>query len=685
MSDSEQSTVSYTSISSDSDPSAWGIPLMYASEVPKMDPYEEDPMEDPIDYVGDADDDEDEKEKSSKDDDDEEEEYLALADSTAIASLAVDPVPSSKETEPLETDESAATPPPPPPVYRTTSRMFNVTRTEAGMAMTTMIQEVTKEDEFLLLVSAPIATSLCVNHLISRVKGTDVESYTQCFQELALLCGRMFPDESDKVEKYVGGLPDMIQRSVMASKPKKMQDAIEFATELMDQKIRTLAEHQAENKRKFKDTSRNNQCAAVNTNTQRGVTCYECGVQGHYKKDCPKLRNKNQGNQAGSGNAMARAFGVGTTGTSLNFNVVTVEFQIDLVPGAAPVARGAPVLFVKKKDGSFRMCIDYQELNKLTVKNRYPLPRIDDLVDQPQGSSIYSKINLRLGYHQLRVNEGDISKTAFKIRYGHYEFQVMPFGLTNAPTVFIDLMNRMCKPYLDKFMIVFIDNILIYAKNKEEHEEHLKLILELLKKEELKILEAQIEAMKPENIKAEDVEGIIRKDPPKEKLEPHADRTLCLNNKNRLTKSAHFLSIRENDSMDKLARLYLKEVVTRHGIPVSIICDRGGSERTIQTLDDMLRACVIDFRNGWERHSPLIEFSYNNSHHGSIKAAPFEALYGHKCRSTICWAEVGVAQLTGLELIYETTEKIVHIKQIIQAAHNFQKSYTDVRRKPLEF
>ncbi|GJQ92753.1 putative reverse transcriptase domain-containing protein [Tanacetum coccineum] len=131
------------------------------------------------------------------------------------------------------------------------------------------------------------------------------------------------------------------------------------------------------------------------------------------------------------------------------------------------------------------MCIDYRELNKLTVKNRYPLPRIDDLFDQLQGSSVYSKIDLRSGYHQLRVREEDIPKTAFRTRYGHYKFQVMPFGLTNAPAVFMDLMNRVCKPYLDKFVIVFIDDILIYSKNKKEHEEHLKLILELLKKEEL--------------------------------------------------------------------------------------------------------------------------------------------------------------------------------------------------------
>ncbi|GKE75360.1 putative reverse transcriptase domain-containing protein [Tanacetum coccineum] len=198
--------------------------------------------------------------------------------------------------------------------------------------------------------------------------------------------------------------------------------------------------------------------------------------------------------------------------------VLQVEFQIDLILGAAPIAHapyrlapsemqelsnqlqelsdrgfirpstspwGAPVLFVKKKDGSFRMCIDYRELNKLTVKNRYPLPRIDDLFDQLQGSSIYSKINLRSGYHQLRVRDKDIPKTAFRTRYGHYEFQVMPFGLTNAPAVFMDLMNRVCKPYLDKFKIVFIDDILIYSRNKEEHVNHLKIILELLRKEKL--------------------------------------------------------------------------------------------------------------------------------------------------------------------------------------------------------
>ncbi|GJS46795.1 putative reverse transcriptase domain-containing protein [Tanacetum coccineum] len=195
-----------------------------------------------------------------------------------------------------------------------------------------------------------------------------------------------------------------------------------------------------------------------------------------------------------------------------------IEFRIDLIPGVVPIAKspyrlapseleelsgqlkelqdkgfirpssspwGAPILFVMKKDGSFRMCIDYKELNKLTVKNCYLLPRIDDLFDLLQGSQFFSKIDLRSGYHQLRVHEDDIPKTAFRTRYGHFEFTVMPFGLTNAPAVFMDLMNRVCRPYLDKFVIVFIDDILIYSKTQEEHVEHLRLVLELLKKEKL--------------------------------------------------------------------------------------------------------------------------------------------------------------------------------------------------------
>ncbi|GJZ31504.1 putative reverse transcriptase domain-containing protein, partial [Tanacetum coccineum] len=410
--------------------------------------------------------------------------------------------------------------------------------------------------------------------------------------------------EIDKIEKYIGGLPDMIHGSVKASKPKTMQEAIEFTTELMDEKTHAYAERQAERKRKYDDLSKNNQnqqnkrqnagqaytagnsgrksyagskplcfkcnynhegpcpprcnnCKRVghltqdcrsrpanannnnnntrnnNNNNQKGNGCYECGAQGHFKRNCPRLRNNDRGNQAGNDRAPAKVYVVGNAGANPD-NVVAAEVEdksekkrledVPIVrdfpevipedlPAQAPYRLaspemkelseqlkelsdkgllrpssspwGAPVLLVKKKDESFWMCIDYRELNKLTVKNRYPLPRIDDLFDQLQGSSVYSKIDLRSGYHQQRVREEDIPKTAFRTHYGHYEFQVMPFGLTNAPAIFMDLMNWVCKPYLDKFVIVFIDDILIYSKNKKEHKEHLKLILELLKKEEL--------------------------------------------------------------------------------------------------------------------------------------------------------------------------------------------------------
>ncbi|GJR99199.1 putative reverse transcriptase domain-containing protein [Tanacetum coccineum] len=612
------------------------------------------------------------------------------------------------------------------------------------------------------------------------VKNNGMATYTQRFHELTMMCIKMVPEEEDRVEKFIGGLPDNIQGNVIAAEPTRLQEAVRIANNLMDKKLKGYAVKNAENKRRFDTNHKGNRgqqppfkrqntrgqnvaraytagnndkkeygvtlhycnrcklhhegqctvkchnckrsghlardCRSVVVVTtqgtpgpnQRVVTCFECGAQGHYRKDCPKVKNQNRGNRSRVPNARGNAYVLGggdanpgsniVTGTFLlndhhaymlfdsgadrsfvsntfstllditpyaldvsyaseladgrtsetsiilrgctlgllghpfnidlmpidlgSFDVIIgmdwlaknhavivcdekivripygneilivqgdkrdekklalsiiscvkaqkylekgcqlflaqvtvkedkdkskekrlddvptvrdfpevfpkdllglqsirqVKFQIDLVPGAAPVARapyrlapsemeelstqlqelsdkgfirpssspwGAPVLFVKKKDDTFWMCIDYRELNKLTIKNRYPLLRIDDLFDQLHGSSVYSKIDLRSGYHQLRVRDEDIPKTALRTRYGHYEFQVMPFGLTNAPAAFMDLMNRVCRPYLDKFVIVFIDDILVYSKTKEEHDAHLRLILKLLKKEEL--------------------------------------------------------------------------------------------------------------------------------------------------------------------------------------------------------
>ncbi|GJU10302.1 putative reverse transcriptase domain-containing protein [Tanacetum coccineum] len=432
------------------------------------------------------------------------------------------------------------------------------------------------------------------------------------------------------------------------------------------------------------------------------------------------------------------------------------------LPGRPPPRQGAPVLFVKKKDGSFRMCIDYRELNKFTVKNRYPLQRIDDLFDQLQGSSV--------------------------TRYGHFEFQVMSFGLTNVPAVFMDLMNRVCKPYLDKFVIVFIDDILIHSKNDEEHEKHLRIILELLKEEKLyakfskcdfwldsvqfmghvmdysgvHVDPAKIEAIKswaapttpteyewgseeeeafqtlkqklcsaPILALSEGTEdfvvyydaslkgyGVVLMQ--REKVIAHASRQLKVHEENTLltiwnTVSswkgnvvADALSHKERDkplrvralmmtvhnNLPKQIREAQKEAMKRKNEALRTNLDMstaykpqtdGQSEMTIQTLEDMLRACVIDFRSSWDHHLPLVEFSYNNSYHASIKVAPYEALYGRKCRSPICWSEVGDSQLTGPELIRDTTEKIVQIKNCLLAARGRQKSYADKRLKSLEF
>jgi hypothetical protein len=195
-----------------------------------------------------------------------------------------------------------------------------------------------------------------------------------------------------------------------------------------------------------------------------------------------------------------------------------VEFVIDLLPSTAPISKrtyrmlveelkelkkqltelqeagyirpssspwGAPVLFVQKKDGSQRMCVDYRSLNDVTIKNKYPLPRIDDLFDQMRGARVFSKIDLRLGYHQMKIRLSDIPKTTFSTRYGLYEFIVMSFGLTNAPTYFMNLMNKVFMEYLDKFVLVFIDDILIYSENDSDHEEHLWMVLQKLRDNQL--------------------------------------------------------------------------------------------------------------------------------------------------------------------------------------------------------
>nr|GEY52405.1 putative reverse transcriptase domain-containing protein [Tanacetum cinerariifolium] len=511
------------------------------------------------------------------------------------------------------------------------------------------------------------------------------------------------------------------------------------------------------------------------------------------------------------------------------------------------ITLGSIDVVCEKEGWFFRMCIDYRKLNKLTIKNRYPLPRINDLFDQLQGSRFFSKIDLRSGYHQMSVQKDDILKTAFRTRYGNFKFIVMPFGLTNAPTVFMDLMNRVCRPYLDKFVILFIDDILIYSKTQEEHVEHLRIHVDLSKIEVVKNWKAprtstekcktfdwgeeqelafqtlkdklcnapaegpedfvvycnasgiglgcvlmQRERVKPNKVRAMnmilhssikdrilvaqketvdefvgfhrglgemielrsdgtlyyldriwvhlkgEVRTLVMNEAHKSKYSVHlgADKMYYdLRNRywwpgmkndiseyvrismdfvtklprtssghdtvwvivHRLTKYAYFLPMREDYKMDRLARFYLNEIVARHGNMHDKAAKRdvllqevhhlmyGQTWCIASTLEDMLRACVLDFRESWDVHLPLVEFSYNNSYHSSVRCASFEALYGRKCRSPIMWTEVGEGQLIGPELVQEATEKISQIKDRFKTARDHHKSYVDKRRKPLEF
>ncbi|GAU49756.1 hypothetical protein TSUD_407990 [Trifolium subterraneum] len=731
-----------------------------------------------------------------------------------------------------------------------------------------------------------------------------------------------------------------------------------------------------------------------------------------------------------------------------------IEFSIDLVPGSQPISVapyrmsplelrelksqieellqkhfirpsvspwGAPVLLVKKKDGTMRLCIDYRQLNKVTIKNKYPLPRIDDLLNQLRGATIFSKIDLRSGYHQIRIRTSDVSKTAFRTRYGHYEFLVMPFGLTNAPAVFMDYMNRIFQPYLDKFVVIFIDDILIYSKDPQEHAEHLRIVLNILREKQLYAKFSKCEFWLSEvpflghvisqggvSVDPSKVEAVLNWERPRTVSEirsflglagyyrrfilgfseialPLTRLTrkgvafvwdeLCENSfnllKQKLTsapvlvipdpdkkyvvycdashkglgcvlmqdgavfalysdhKSLRYLfdqeelnmrqrrwmeylkdfdfelnyhpgkanvvadalsrkalyaseilmyqcglyekfrdmnlsvtyrkggvklnrieltcdlrstisSAQEKDmdlqrrkgkpeftvaddgviqfgnrvcvpndadlkrlileeahksgfsihpgstkmyhdlkknywwpnmkveiaefvsrcivcqqvkiehqkpagplqpleipewkweyiTMDfmtglplkstykasRYAEIFLEEIVKLHGVPLSIVLDRdptftshfwrafqkamgtrlrmstsnhpqtdGKSEQTIQTLEDMLRACVLEDGGNWRKHLHLVEFAYNNSYHASIGMTPYEALYGRKCRTHLCWTEVGDKGVLGPDIIQETTLKIKSVKEHMRVAQSRQKSYADHRRRPIEF
>nr|GEY96060.1 putative reverse transcriptase domain-containing protein [Tanacetum cinerariifolium] len=769
-----------------------------------------------------------------------------------------------------------------------------------------------------------------------RVKEMDISSYTTRFNELVILCHGMVPTKQKKVEAYIRGLSDNIKGEVTSSEPATLNKAVRMAHTLMEQKVKVIAEREADNKkRKWENFQGGSSSGDGNNNRRNGARGQAYALRDGDQNLRPNVVTEpvkvNHSYEVKLADGRVVSTNTILRGCALNlvnhpfeidlmpielgtFNVIIrmdwlilhdavivcgkkevhvplkkrtlvvkgdecvsrlkvvscmkvkkyvdrgsylfiaqvvekepteryledvpvickfldvfpkdlpglppprqVEFEIELVPRNAHVARapyrlahseikelakqlqelldkgfirpsslpwGAPMLFVKKKDGSFRMCIDYRELNKLTIKNRYPLPRIDDLFDQLQGSSVYSKIDLRFGYHQLRVREKDILITAFKTRYGHYEFQVMPFGLTNAPAVFMDLMNRgvhvdpskveaikswtasksptevrqflglagYYRRFIESFSLIAKLLTKLTQKNKtyewgEEEEEAFQLLkdklcsapilalpeeskdfvvycdaslkgygavltqrekrrwIELLsdydceiryhpgkenvvadalsRKEREKplrvrslvvtdhkdlmqqILKAQVESLKDGNVQKEDL-GRMQKQIFKIRSNGirHHDKRIWLSLHGGLRdlimheshKSKYSIHPRSTKMYQDLRKLYwwpnMKADIATY-VGQCLTCAKVKRQFVhIKVLGLSPKGHGDSIGLNWDKHLPLVEFSYNNRYHASIKAAPFEALYGRKCRSPVCWSEVGESQLTGPELSY---------------------------------
>nr|GEV28007.1 reverse transcriptase domain-containing protein [Tanacetum cinerariifolium] len=648
--------------------------------------------------------------------------------------------------------------------------------------------------------------------------------------ELALLCERMFPEESDKIERYIGGLPDMIHGSVVASKPKTMQEAVKITTELMDKKIHTFAERKTASKRKFENTSRSPQnqqqqpnkrqntgrvytaasgekkqyrgskplcakcnyhhdgpcapkcnkvghfardCRSIantnNANNQRGTgsgqkpTCYECGVQGHFKRECPKLKNNNNHVIACAEKILRIPWGNETLiihsdgsnqGNATRLNIISCTKTEKYTMKGFPIflahvttkevedkskkkrLEDVPIVqnFPKNKqehEEHLKLILDLLKKGELYAKFskcEFWISKLQFLghVIDSQGSKdfiVYCDASIKGLRTVLMQREKVISYASrqLKIHEKNYTTHDLELGAVK------ELNMRQCR-WLELLNDYDCDiryhpgkaNVVADALSKKEREPPLRvraLVMTIGLDLPKQILNAQTEARKSKNIKKEDVRGMSW-------LPCYGDlQTVIMHESHKSKYSIHSSSDKMYQDMKKLywwpnikadISTYVSKCLTcakvkaDHQRPSGLLvqpkirewkslqkalgtsldmstayhpeADRQ-SERTIQTLEDMLRACAIDFGKGWVNHFPLVEISYNNSCHASIKAASFEALYGQKCRSPVCWTEVGEAQIVGPELIQETTEKIVQIKQRMQAAHDRQKSYADLKRK----
>nr|GEV45271.1 putative reverse transcriptase domain-containing protein [Tanacetum cinerariifolium] len=571
-------------------------------------------------------------------------------------------------------------------------------------------------------------------------------AYTDRFYKLARLVPHSVTPESKKIERYVYGVTPQIHGMVTTMEPKTMEKAVHIFNALTDEAVRNESIKMVEKRGNIGNLEERmrvlgpnvppkiltmhpeNLVAHASTVTARviwkrivkvEIICHEkvvriplldgkvLRVAGERPEDKARLlMSVKTSDKYQEKIVVVRDFPESPYRLApseleeLSRQLKELQDKGFIRPSSSPWE--AQLLFVKKKDGTFRMCIDYKELNKLTVKNRYPLPMIDDLFDQLQGSQFFSKINLRSGYHQLRVHEDDIPKTAFRTRYGHFEFTFLGHVI-NGNGIHVDpskikAVKHWKAPRTSterRWIELFSDydceiryhpgkssmKDMILAAHKEVVDEFAGLQRDEARKSKYSVHPGADKmyydlrdrywwpGMKKD---IAEYEGIVMDFVTKLPRTSSGHDTIWVI-MDRLTNSAQFLPMRVDYKMYRLARLYLNEITD------------GQSERTIQTLEDMLRACVLDFGGSWDVHLPLYEFSYNNSYHSSVRCTPFEALYDRKCRSPIIWAKVGEGQLIGPELMQETTEKIPQIKDRLKAARDCQKSYADKRRKPLEF